>query len=215
MGAMERVVARLKDAKRLRNGWSARCPAHKDGSPSLTVFPGRGCVLVRCFAGCEIGDIAVALGFRGVTDFFDDAPISRDRQRPPAFAGIRQRPRTLMHCWARGTPRFGSGKTLEWWDEGVPHATDPLWRPFCERAISEILLERYGPDAVFGDATIDDRADAQERAARWIHAIGLSERSVGLLPWRDRGFVKRWRARHPDPVDPFKNWCRPTCDVTL
>jgi hypothetical protein len=43
--------------------WIARCPAHKDRSPSMTVREcGDGRVLLHCFAGCETGDVLAAVG---------------------------------------------------------------------------------------------------------------------------------------------------------
>jgi hypothetical protein len=45
-------------------GWMARCPAHDDHVPSLSVAPGRreGYVLLYCHAGCEREAILRALG---------------------------------------------------------------------------------------------------------------------------------------------------------
>lgn len=45
--------------------WLARCPAHDDRSPSLSIRPGRdGRTLVHCFAGCSFSDIVAAAGLR-------------------------------------------------------------------------------------------------------------------------------------------------------
>lgn len=49
----EDIAARFR-ARRVRRGWLARCPAHDDRSPSLSIHEGRdGRVLVKCFAGCD------------------------------------------------------------------------------------------------------------------------------------------------------------------
>lgn len=49
--------------KRSGNGWSARCPAHEDHNPSLSVSEGTdGKPLVCCHAGCSYPDICRALG---------------------------------------------------------------------------------------------------------------------------------------------------------
>jgi hypothetical protein len=43
--------------------WMAKCPAHRDRSPSLSIREGRdGRILVRCFASCETGDVLQKLG---------------------------------------------------------------------------------------------------------------------------------------------------------
>lgn len=54
--------------KRTADQWSARCPAHEDKGPSLSVreLPD-GRVLVHCFAGCGVDEV---LGAVGMT--FDD-----------------------------------------------------------------------------------------------------------------------------------------------
>jgi uncharacterized protein (DUF983 family)/energy-coupling factor transporter ATP-binding protein EcfA2 len=58
----------LLDAKgykprQLSNGqWQAHCPAHDDAKPSLSVTESDGRILVKCFAGCRVDDICMALG---------------------------------------------------------------------------------------------------------------------------------------------------------
>ena len=65
------VTAAAKEAvKRLNGTWhgsygKARCPAHEDRSPSLSITPGRNAVLFHCFAGCAQADIIAALGANG------------------------------------------------------------------------------------------------------------------------------------------------------
>jgi hypothetical protein len=57
------VLSRLDGVRPSRRGWSARCPAHTDTSPSLSVARGLGGrVLLRCFAGCNYSEILTALG---------------------------------------------------------------------------------------------------------------------------------------------------------
>ncbi|HVK05847.1 MAG TPA: hypothetical protein VM490_20415, partial [Armatimonadaceae bacterium] len=66
---VDRVLARLSDARRQGangdggRGWLARCPAHEDREPSLSVSSGNdGRVLLKCFAGCRPEAITAALG---------------------------------------------------------------------------------------------------------------------------------------------------------
>ena len=45
------------------NRWIARCPAHKDSSPSLVISqPDNERVLIHCHAGCSTGDILDSIG---------------------------------------------------------------------------------------------------------------------------------------------------------
>ena len=51
-----------------RNGdsWLTRCPAHDDGTPSLSLRERDGRLLVHCHAGCSQGDVIAALRTRGL-----------------------------------------------------------------------------------------------------------------------------------------------------
>jgi hypothetical protein len=73
---VQEVLARLElrgcKPRRSHDGWEARCPAHEDHKPSLSVTEAPdGKVLVRCHRGCRFEDIASALGLRA-QDFFPD-----------------------------------------------------------------------------------------------------------------------------------------------
>jgi hypothetical protein len=74
-----RVLAKLPGAKRSGNGWRARCPAHEDEHPSLSVGVGRdGRVLLRCHAGCPLEAILAALGL-SAADLFPPNPAPSSR----------------------------------------------------------------------------------------------------------------------------------------
>ncbi len=57
---------KLQGAKRTKPGrWIAKCPAHADKSPSLSITEtSNGDVLLYCFAGCQFGDILAALNLQ-------------------------------------------------------------------------------------------------------------------------------------------------------
>jgi len=54
------------------NGWTARCPAHADRSPSLCVKEAGGKILVKCFSGCSAESICAAMDLE-VKDLFTTA----------------------------------------------------------------------------------------------------------------------------------------------
>lgn len=54
--------------------WSARCPAHPDLSPSLSICEGERGILLRCFAGCSLDEICAALSIRPADLFYDARP---------------------------------------------------------------------------------------------------------------------------------------------
>ncbi len=51
--------------------WIARCPAHDDKSPSLTVTEADDRILMHCFAGCDVHSIVAAVGME-ITDLFPE-----------------------------------------------------------------------------------------------------------------------------------------------
>lgn len=59
------ILTKLKAVSRTGDGWKARCPAHDDEHPSLSVkVADDGRVLVYCFAGCTVDAILGKLGMR-------------------------------------------------------------------------------------------------------------------------------------------------------
>jgi hypothetical protein len=70
---LDNFISRLSKAKRTGNdSYIACCPAHADKSPSMTVREVEdGMLLVHCFAGCGIDDIAGAIGF-SISDLMPD-----------------------------------------------------------------------------------------------------------------------------------------------
>ena len=62
--SIEALISRLDGVKDTGGGrYMARCPAHDDRSPSLSVSEGdNDTVLVHCFSGCETEDVLSAVG---------------------------------------------------------------------------------------------------------------------------------------------------------
>lgn len=116
-------IASALDGKRSGNGWSARCPAHDDANPSLSISTGEdGRTLLHCHAGCSQDTVIDALRRRGLWS-------EKTPQRPEATK--------YPYCRADGTTlvtvaRTGSGKGKDVWREpkGVkrPQGGYPLYR---------------------------------------------------------------------------------------
>ena len=64
MTPIDNVLSRLEKVRQRQPGQcSARCPAHADKGPSLSVRETpEGAVLLHCFAGCEVTDIVASMG---------------------------------------------------------------------------------------------------------------------------------------------------------
>jgi hypothetical protein len=83
MTSVERLVEVLS-AKRNGNGWRAKCPAHDDHQPSLSIHEGAdGRVLLKCFGGCATADIVAAVGLT-LRDLFPARSRSRSGKPVPA-----------------------------------------------------------------------------------------------------------------------------------
>ena len=97
---IELVLGRLRGARRSGNGWLARCPAHDDHAPSLSIAEGPdGRVLLRCHAGCETEAVVRALGL-SMRDLFPAARPERPAQRERGAgsgSGPRRKPRATRY----------------------------------------------------------------------------------------------------------------------
>ena len=73
------LISRLDHCRQSGEGrWIARCPAHKDSSPSLSIKEASdGRVLVNCFAGCGALEVITAVGLD-----WDDMFPPRDEHYP-------------------------------------------------------------------------------------------------------------------------------------
>ena len=74
----EKVLEALRSAdcnpKRSGDGWQAKCPAHEDRNPSLSVSKGReGRALVQCHATCSTEDVLAAIDLK-LSDLYPDNP---------------------------------------------------------------------------------------------------------------------------------------------
>ena len=92
------ILAKLDGVKRQRKGWIARCPAHDDHTPSLSVGESsNGSPLLYCFAGCDPADVLAAIGL----SWRDVLPDRGDMS--PAVRSIPPAPCTLMaYAQAKG-----------------------------------------------------------------------------------------------------------------
>lgn len=105
------LVARLDGARQNGRGrWIARCPAHADKRPSLSVRElDDGRVLLHCFAGCQVDGIVGVLGL-SVVDLFPPRP--ERYESTPAKRGIH--PMDALHCVAHeARVVLVAGQTIE------------------------------------------------------------------------------------------------------
>lgn len=109
------TIARALGGRRSGSGWVARCPAHDDRQPSLSIGCGRdGAVLVRCHAGCEQEKVISALRARGVWP--DNcrhhapafcAPPQKTQNHSP-YRDDRRRQDAALSIWRASAPASGT-----------------------------------------------------------------------------------------------------------
>jgi hypothetical protein len=79
------VLCRLDGVRERQHGqWSARCPAHEDKGPSLSVRLGHnGGVLLHCFAACTAAEIVASMGLK-LSDLFPprERPVGAPMRTP-------------------------------------------------------------------------------------------------------------------------------------
>ena len=72
MSLAKSIAQALGSAKSTTDGWLCVCPCHDDSpkSPSLSIKDtADGCIIVKCFAGCDWLDVKKELESRGLLDF--------------------------------------------------------------------------------------------------------------------------------------------------
>jgi len=87
MTPIENTLSRLEKPRQRQPGqWSARCPAHPDKSPSLSIRETPdGAVLLHCFGGCETAEIVASLGLE-LSDLFP--PRDKPTGTPKKIANL-------------------------------------------------------------------------------------------------------------------------------
>lgn len=99
-------IAKALGARKCGSGWTARCPAHDDRNPSLSINDGDdGKALVHCHAGCDQALVIDALRNRGLWGEPSPHPYLRpERQRGPGDTGRTK----ALAIWAKSVPALGT-----------------------------------------------------------------------------------------------------------
>ena len=92
MNPIDKVLFRLENVRQRQDGqWSARCPAHDDKRPSLSVRETEdGAVLVHCFAGCSFDRIFSCLDLDPSDAFPPRKKSGREPRQTPKLISASQ-----------------------------------------------------------------------------------------------------------------------------
>jgi putative DNA primase/helicase len=107
------TIAHALSGRKAGSGWTARCPAHEDRTPSLSIHDtDDGRVLVRCHAGCRQEHVIAALRSRGLWTERGPRSLSRRAEarvveRQPHHDGAK-RIRDALAIWQSAIPAPGT-----------------------------------------------------------------------------------------------------------
>jgi putative DNA primase/helicase len=107
------TIAKALGGRKAGGGWTARCPAHNDRTPSLSIRDAEdNKVLVRCHAGCDQERVIAALRWRGL--WAENSPRSLSRiahgtsvKRKPD-GGDARRSEAALAIWQSAQPAQGT-----------------------------------------------------------------------------------------------------------
>lgn len=87
MSKIDNLLTRLQGVRKTgNNSWIARCCAHNDKSPSLTIAErDDGRVLIHCFAGCSADEVMGAVGLELKDLMPENVGFHRKRPDPRPF----------------------------------------------------------------------------------------------------------------------------------
>lgn len=81
------ILTRLANVRPNGKGFTARCPAHEDRDPSLSITDTGDRILLHCHAGCEVQDILDAIGLEW-SDLFRESLARNGTLSHAAVASI-------------------------------------------------------------------------------------------------------------------------------
>lgn len=189
MNPVETVLAHLEGVKKNDNGYQARCPAHEDHKPSLSVTEGEdGRALVHCHAGCEPEAVLAALHLEARDLFAEEKQAEADAD-----------------TW---TPRGRAVASYPYTDE-----TGRLLFAVCRTAGKDFPAWRPDPTAKHGKAwNLTEVRRVPYRLARVIEEAGRggvvyvvegekdaeSLGAIGSVATCNPGGAGRWQAKYAE-----------------
>jgi hypothetical protein len=213
---VEDLLARLDGVVRNGRGWAARCPAHEDRNPSLSIGVGDDeRILVHCHAGCEVEQICAALGLQ-VKDFFNDEPPSdngRRQSRPRIVAEYRyfDADGTFVYKIVRRHP-----KDFRISPAGFPADRRVLYNlpaVLAAAARGEAVYKTAGEkdaDVLIGDGLVATTNPFGEGPGHWLPQYSEALTGATVIFCRDRDETGRAHAREVVPL-----LLERRCDVTV
>jgi hypothetical protein len=192
---LELVLSRLEGVKRSGDGWTARCPAHHDRAPSLSIGEADDeRVLLKCFAGCETEAIVAAVDLTVAELFPADSNDFGEPQevypyvdewsqllfevcRFPGKRFLQRRPDSAVpggFVWKLGKTRRVLYRTDRLFSEREQHPQGPVY--ICEGERDVHALEAAGALATCNPMGAGKwRPEYAEQLAGFFHVIVVAD----------------------------------------
>ncbi len=147
---VEELLSRVEAVHRSGQGWSARCPAHADREPSLSIREAEdGRILAHCFAGCSVEAICAALDLT-LAELFPATSktprtLRRAQPKPWRFDWERASADFRFHAdglWLRSKSVLEAAQKLdvkEWTDEDFDIAINAVARAYADLEWADVL----------------------------------------------------------------------------
>jgi putative DNA primase/helicase len=179
-------IAQALGGHRWGSGWTARCPAHDDRNPSLSIRETpNGKILVRCHAGCEQAQVIDALRAR-------DLWPANDRQHQGKI--IRPQSRQFAQEQRDGEGADRTAAALPIWQ-----LTEPATNTLVETYLRSRGIDIASPDSLRFHPALGHRS-----GSRWPCMVALVTDGVEGAPLAiHRTYLARDGAGKA-PVDPAK-----------
>jgi putative DNA primase/helicase len=106
------AIAKALGGRKAGGSWTARCPAHDDRAPSLSIRDSdHGKVLVHCHAGCDQRDVIVALKGQGLWADHGPRSLSQSARHMPVKREqdhAARRSKAAFAIWRSAKPAQGT-----------------------------------------------------------------------------------------------------------
>lgn len=187
------IAGRIPHAKRQGKGWIARCPAHDDKNPSLSISSASdGRTLLKCHAGCEFKAVVAALGVSAAQLYPTDSRTQRPMTTSPTTEELHA---TFVYTDALGAPLF---RVLRYHSYDTEHRRvgKRFW-PQKHLGAGEYGQDMTGATHVLYNLPAIIEASAEERTIFFVEgelkadrliALGLAATTIqggSSAPWRE------------------------------
>jgi putative DNA primase/helicase len=172
-------IAKALGGHRAGATWMARCPAHEDRKPSLSISSGKdGKVLVYCHAGCDQRDVIAILRQRGLWETTRKSWRRFARKRQDRFSDepgpdALKRSEAAMAIWHESGPAKGTLVAAYLRSRGLvlPASSDLRFHPGLKH-----------PSGAIWPAMVALVTDGVEGAPLAIHRTYLARNGAGKAP---------------------------------